>query len=192
MKNIIKNIFSKEEEYYKKTASNIFKEMSKTLILNSKQIEQKINRIAFQIYENNYGEKEIIVAGISDNGYLFAKRIADVLQKISPIKAKLIEIKINKENPAASEIKISLTDKELKNKVIILVDDVLNSGKTLIFGAKPFLISPVKRLTTAVLVDRGHNRYPIKADFVGLSLSTTLQEHITVELKKGKESVYLS
>jgi pyrimidine operon attenuation protein/uracil phosphoribosyltransferase len=192
MKNIIKNIFSKEEESYKKTPINIFKEMSKTLILNSKQIEQKINRIAFQIYENNYGEKEIIVAGISDNGYLFAKRIADVLQKISPIKAKLIEIKINKENPAASEIKISLTDKELKNKVIILVDDVLNSGKTLIFGAKPFLISPVKRLTTAVLVDRGHNRYPIKADFVGLSLSTTLQEHITVELKKGKESVYLS
>jgi len=192
MKNIIKNIFSKEEESYKKTQSNIFKEMSKTLILNSKQIEQKINRIAFQIYENNYGEKEIIVAGISDNGYLFAKRIADVLQKISPIKAKLIEIKINKENPAASEIKISLTDKELKNKVIILVDDVLNSGRTLIFGAKPFLISPVKRLTTAVLVDRGHNRYPIKADFVGLSLSTTLQEHITVELKKGKESVYLS
>jgi len=192
MKNIIKNIFSKEEESYKKTPSNIFKEMSKTLILNSKQIEQKINRIAFQIYENNYGEKEIIVAGISDNGYLFAKRIADVLQKISPIKAKLIEIKINKENPAASEIKISLTDKELKNKVIILVDDVLNSGRTLIFGAKPFLISPVKRLTTAVLVDRGHNRYPIKADFVGLSLSTTLQEHITVELKKGKESVYLS
>jgi pyrimidine operon attenuation protein / uracil phosphoribosyltransferase len=192
MKNIIKNIFSKEEESYKKTPSNIFKEMSKTLILNSKQIEQKINRIAFQIYENNYGEKEIIVAGISDNGYLFAKRIVDVLQKISPIKAKLIEIKIHKENPAASEIKISLTDKELKNKVIILVDDVLNSGRTLIFGAKPFLISPVKRLTTAVLVDRGHNRYPIKADFVGLSLSTTLQEHITVELKKGKESVYLS
>lgn len=166
--------------------------MKKTLILNSKQIEQKINRIAFQIYENNYDEKEIIVAGISENGYLFAKRIADVLQKISPIKSKLIEIKINKENPSASDIKISLTDKELKNKVIILVDDVLNSGKTLIFGAKPFLNAAIKCLTTAVLVDRGHNRYPIKADFVGLSLSTTLQEHITVELKKGKESVYLS
>ena len=114
------------------------------------------------------------------------------MQKISPIKSKLIEIKINKENPSASDIKISLTDKELKNKVIILVDDVLNSGKTLIFGAKPFLNAAIKCLTTAVLVDRGHNRYPIKADFVGLSLSTTLQEHITVELKKGKESVYLS
>ena len=166
--------------------------MSKTLILNSKQIEQKINRIAYEIYENNPGEKEIIIAGISDNGYIFAKRLADVVQKISPIKTTLIEIKIDKENPLAKEIKISLSDKELKNKVIILADDVLNSGKTLIFGAKPFLIAPVKRLTTVVLVDRGHNRYPIKADFVGLSLSTTLQEHITVDLKKGKESVYLS
>ena len=164
----------------------------KTLILNNKQIEQKINRIAYEIYENNHSEKEIIIAGISDNGYIFAKRIADVVTKISPIKTTLIEIKINKENPLAKEIKISLSDKELKNKVIILVDDVLNSGKTLIFGAKPFLISPVKRLTTVVLVDRGHNRFPIKADFVGLSLSTTLQEHITVDLKKGKEAVYLS
>ncbi len=166
--------------------------MAKTLILTGKQIEQKINRIAYQIYENNHDEKEIIIAGIAPNGHLLAKRITEVLQKISPIKAKLIEIVINKDNPVGADIKISVTDKELKNKVIILVDDVLNSGKTLIFGAKPFLIAPVKRLTTVVLVDRGHNRYPIKADLVGLSLSTTLQEHITVELKKGNEAVYLS
>lgn len=167
--------------------------MSKTLILNSKQIQQKINRIAYEIYENNYDEKEIIIAGIATNGYILAKRIDDVLKTMSPIKTKLIEIKINKESPVGSEIKIALPEKELKNKVIILVDDVLNSGKTLIFGAKPFLTTPIKRLTTVVLVDRGHNRYPIKADFVGLSLSTTLQEHITVGLdKKGKEAVYLS
>lgn len=167
--------------------------MNRTLILNNKQIQQKINRIAYEIYENNYDEKEIIIAGIATNGYLLAKRIADVLKTISPLNTKLIEIALDKKDPLSKEIKISLTDKELKNKVIILVDDVLNSGKTLIFGAKPFLNSPIKRLTTAILVDRGHNRYPIKADFVGLSLSTTLQEHITVELdKKGKEVVYLS
>jgi pyrimidine operon attenuation protein/uracil phosphoribosyltransferase len=166
--------------------------MTKTLILNSKQIGQKINRIAYEIYENNYDEKEIVIAGIAKNGFVFAGRIADVLQKISSIKVQLIEIKLDKENPFTSDVKLKLSDKELKNKVIILVDDVLNSGKTLIFGAKLFLNAPVKRLTTAVLVDRGHNRYPIKADVVGLSLSTTLQEHITVELKKGKETVYLS
>lgn len=167
--------------------------MNKTLILNSKQIEQKINRIAYEIYENNYGEKEIIVAGISTNGYLLGKRIASFLSEISKIKVVLIEIKINKEKPASEEIKISLSKKEIENKVIILVDDVLNSGKTLIFGAKPFLDSSIKKLNTAILVNRGHHRYPIKADFVGLSLSTTLQEHITVELdKKGKEIAYLS
>jgi pyrimidine operon attenuation protein / uracil phosphoribosyltransferase len=167
--------------------------MNKTLILNSKQIEQKINRIAYEIYENNYDEKDIVIAGIATNGYLLAKRISDVLQSISKIKTQLIEINLDKENPFGTNIKLKLTDKELKNKVVILVDDVLNSGKTLIFGAKLFLNAPVKRLTTAVLVDRGHNRYPIKADVVGLSLSTTLQEHITVEInKKGKEAVYLS
>lgn len=167
--------------------------MTRTLILNNKQIEQKINRIAHEIYENNYNEKEIIVAGIAKNGFVLAKRIAEVLKSISPLKIKLIEIVIDKKNPLAKEIEIELSDKELKNKVIILIDDVLNSGKTLIFGAKPFLNAPIKCLTTAVLVDRGHNRYPIKADFVGLSLSTTLQEHVTVEIdKKGKEMVYLS
>jgi pyrimidine operon attenuation protein/uracil phosphoribosyltransferase len=166
--------------------------MTQTLILTGKQIEQKINRIAYEIYENNYTEKEIIIAGIVDNGYILAKRIAAVLQKISTIKIVLTEVVVNKESPATHEIKIPFSDKELKNKVIVLVDDVLNSGKTLIFGAKPFLSSSVKRLTTVVLVDRGHNRYPIKADFVGLSLSTTLQEHISVILKKGEEAVYLS
>ncbi len=167
--------------------------MNKTLILNSKQIEQKVNRIAYQIYENNCDEKDLIIAGIVGNGFLLAKRITDVIQKISPLKIKLIEIVMDKKNPVSKEIKIALPNEALSNKVIVLVDDVLNSGKTLIFGAKPFLSTPVKRLTTAVLVDRGHNRYPIKADFVGLSLSTTLQEHITVEIsKKGKEIVYLS
>lgn len=167
--------------------------MTKTLILNSQQIGQKINRIAYEIYENNYDEKEIVIAGIAKNGFVLAGRIAEVLQNISKIKVQLIEISLDKENPFSSDVKLKLSDKELKNKVIILVDDVLNSGKTLIFGAKLFLNAPVKRLTTTVLVDRGHNRYPIKADVVGLSLSTTLQEHITVELgKKGKETVYLS
>src|ERR1035437_2017101 len=167
--------------------------MNKTLILNSKQIQQKINRIAYEIYENNYDEKEIIVAGIAGNGFILAKLIADVLINISAIKTKLIEIVMDKKNPISTKIEIALSEKELQNKVIKLVDDVLDSGRTLIFGAKPFLTTPAKRLTTVVLVDRGHNRYPIKADFVGLSLSTTLQEHITVEInKKGKETVYLS
>ena len=167
--------------------------MTKTLILTSEQIQQKIYRIAYEIYENNYDEKEIIIAGIANNGYVLAERISDKLKKISPIKVNLIEVKVNKKNPNNQAVEIAIDDKELANKVIILVDDVLKSGKTLMFGAKPFLNFPVKRLTTVVLVDRGHNRYPIKADFVGLSLSTTLQEHITVEMNTaGNAKAYLS
>ncbi len=194
MSGIIKNIFTKADDFSMNSPPLLAEtSMTQTLILSSKQIQQKINRLAYEIYENNYDEKEIIIAGIQDNGYMFAKRIADVLKKISPIQIRLIAIKINKKNPLSEEIRVDITDKELKNKVIVLVDDVLNSGKTMIFGAKPFLTTAVKRLITVVLVDRGHNRYPIKADFVGLSLSTTLREHVTVEMEKaGKEAVYLS
>lgn len=165
---------------------------TKTLVLNDKQIEQKINRIAYEIYENNYEEKDIIIAGIAPNGFFLAQKITKVLEKISPIKVRLLEIEIDKENPIAEKVKFELSDKEIKGKVILLVDDVLKSGKTLIYGARYFLSAPVKRLSTVVLVDRNHTRYPIKADYVGISLATTLKEHISVELgKKGKQAVYL-
>lgn len=164
----------------------------KTLVLNSKQIEQKINRIAYEVYENNYTEKEIIVAGIAPGGFQLAQRICKTLESIAPVKTKLLELHINKENPLEEEATTVIATKEIKNRVVILVDDVLNSGKTLMYGAKYFLNVPLKKLSTVVLVDRNHTRFPIKADFVGISLSTTLQEHITVELgSKGKEAVYL-
>jgi pyrimidine operon attenuation protein / uracil phosphoribosyltransferase len=166
--------------------------MGKTLVLDSKQIEQRINRIAYELYENNYEEKNIIMAGIAPNGYLLAQRIAKVLESISPIKVKLAKLEINKDNPLDEEIRTDLKTSDTRKKVIVLVDDVLNSGKTLIYGARLFLEAPVKRLTTVVLVDRNHTRYPVKADFSGISLSTTMQEHISVELSpKGKEAVYL-
>ncbi|MBI2270800.1 MAG: phosphoribosyltransferase [Bacteroidetes bacterium] len=165
---------------------------TKTLILNADQIRQKTDRIAYQIYENNFEEKEIIMAGIAPKGYILAQRLAKKLEEIAKIKITLVEITVNKDNPLQDEVKLSIKPKEFSGKVVILVDDVLNSGKTLVYGLAPFLNVPVKRITTAVLVDRNHNRYPIKADFVGLSLATTLQEHISVELaKSGKEAVYL-
>jgi pyrimidine operon attenuation protein / uracil phosphoribosyltransferase len=164
----------------------------KTLVLNSKQIEQKINRIAYEVYENNYTEKEVIIAGISDGGFQLAQRISKTLEAIAPIKTKLIELHINKDNPLEEDPTHAIPASQIKNKVVILVDDVLNSGKTLMYGAKSFLNVPLKKLSTAVLVDRNHTRFPIKADFVGISLSTTLKEHVTVELgSKGKEGVYL-
>ena len=165
---------------------------SKTLILNAVQIQQKIDRMAYQIYENNFTEKEIIIAGIASRGYILAQRLSEKLQEISKIKITLASLTLDKEHPMETEVKLSLDKTLFEGKVVILVDDVLNSGKALIYGVAPFLKVRVKRITTVVLVDRNHNRFPIKADFVGLSLNTTLQEHISVELtKKGKEAVYL-
>lgn len=167
--------------------------MAKTKILNTEQISRKLNRMAFEVYEKNFGEKELLLVGIEGNGYKVAERLTEILTKISPLKIKLSKIKLDKENPWLKEPVVSFTEKDYSNKPVIIIDDVLNSGKTVMYAVKPFLNSSVKRLNVLVLVDRSHSRYPVKADFVGLSLSTTLQEHIEADFsKKGQESVYLT
>jgi pyrimidine operon attenuation protein/uracil phosphoribosyltransferase len=166
--------------------------MQKTKLLDSVQIHQKLNRMAYQVYENNFKEKELLIVGIDGNGYKVAEKIAAILIEISSIKIKIGKIKMDKANPWLVEPKIDFTEKDFENKSVILVDDVLNSGKTLIYAVKLFLNKPVKQLNTLVLVDRSHTRFPVKADFVGLSLSTTLQERIDTDFsKKGKEAIYL-
>jgi pyrimidine operon attenuation protein/uracil phosphoribosyltransferase len=166
--------------------------MSKLKILDKTQIDQKLNRLAYEIYENNFSEKELLIVGIDGNGYKVANHICEKLKKISPIKITLGNIKLNKDKPWEDEPVINFEEKSLVNKSIIVVDDVLNSGKTLMYAVKLFLNKPVKKINTVILVDRSHTRFPVKADFVGLRLSTTLQEHIEADFsKKGKESVYL-
>jgi pyrimidine operon attenuation protein/uracil phosphoribosyltransferase len=166
--------------------------MTKTKILEATQISQKLNRMAYEVYEKNYSEKELCLVGIDGNGYKVAERLEEILKKISPLKIKLFKIKIDKENPWSAPPVYSFTEKDYAGKAVVLVDDVLNSGKTVMYGVKLFLDKPIKRISVLVLVDRSHTRYPIKADFVGLSLSTTLQEHIDTDFsKKGKETVYL-
>jgi pyrimidine operon attenuation protein/uracil phosphoribosyltransferase len=164
----------------------------KVKILDTRQIVQKLNRLAYEVYENNFEEKAILVAGIDGNGYKVAALLAEKLKQISPLKIQLGKISMEKENPWAKEAKMDFTEKDFANKTVILVDDVLNSGKTLIYAVKLFLDKPVKKLNTVILVDRSHTRYPVKADYVGLSLSTTLQERIEADFsKKGNEAVYL-
>src|ERR1035437_4138762 len=167
-------------------------ETEKTLILDQLQIKHRVNRIAYQIYEDSFDEKEIIIAGLSPGGYKFAKKIAEALQEISPIKVTLVEVKLDKDNPFKGKIEFSVPMESLSHKTVILVDDVLNSGKTLIYSMRPLLELPLKKLRTVVLVDRNHNNYPVRADFTGSSLATTLQEHISVELGGKEETVYLS
>ncbi len=156
---------------------------TKTLILDHRQIEQKIRRMAYQIYEHNSGEETLIVAGITASGYELAKRIEKVLTTISPLKINLCQVTVDKENPL-SAIQCSLVEDAYKNKVVVLVDDVLNSGSTLIYGVRHFLEVPLKKLQTVVLVDRSHKRYPIKADFRGIYLSTSLNEMVKVTFDK--------
>jgi pyrimidine operon attenuation protein/uracil phosphoribosyltransferase len=166
-------------------------EATRTVILNSEQIEQRINRIAYQLYEDNVEEQDIIIAGIAKSGFVFAEKIVSVLKKISPLNIQLTEVIIDKHSQVKKEIELSVTKEQLQGKVIILVDDVLNSGKTLIYALRPFLNADIKKIRTVVLIDRNHKRYPISADYTGLSLATTMQEHVTVEFGK-EENAYLS
>lgn len=165
--------------------------MSRSIILNNQQINHKIRRIAFQIYENNIDEREIVIAGISKNGFILAKKIKKSLESISDIEVKLCEVKMNKKRPQDA-VETSLTADEYKNTSLVLVDDVLNSGTTLIYAVKHFLDMPLKQFKTAVLVNRNHKKYPIKADFKGISLSTSLQENISVEFDNNTSAAYLN
>ncbi|AUC84356.1 phosphoribosyltransferase [Polaribacter sp. ALD11] len=160
------------------------------IILDNTQINQKIKRIAYQIYESNSSEKEVVIAGIIGNGFTFSKRIAAVLEEISTIKVTLCEVVVNKKKPLLP-ITTSISVDAYKNKPLILVDDVLNSGTTLIYGIKHFLEVPLKRFKTAVLVNRNHKKYPVKADFKGISLSTSIKEHVQVEFNEKGAIAYL-
>lgn len=159
-------------------------------ILDHTAIQHKIKRIAFQIYESNANEEEIILAGIANNGYKFAERLADVLSEISPIKTTLCKVTMDKKNPLGT-VETSMSPEEYKDKSVILIDDVLNSGTTLVYGVKHFLDVPLKRFKTAVLVNRNHKKYPVKADFKGISLSTSLNESVKVTFRKGNDTAVL-
>ena len=164
----------------------------KTLILSTERLHQKLNRIAHEIHENHFEDKELIIVGIADRGYIFAKLITSILKKISDLDISLHELKIDKKGQLKEINKQELEKAELSGKVVLIVDDVLNSGKTLAYAVKHILDYPVKRLCTTVMVNRRHRLYPVRADYVGLTLATTIKEHITVDLQKGKEAVYLS
>ena len=166
--------------------------MSQNTILTHQEIEHKIKRIAYQIYETFVDEEEIVIAGIATNGFIFAQKIADALQEIATLKIALCEVNINKQHPE-SAIQTSLSKEDYANKGLILVDDVLNSGTTLIYAVRHFLDVPLTKFKTAVLVDRNHKKYPVKADFKGISLSTSLLEHVRVVFdENGQNSAYLS
>lgn len=165
--------------------------MDRSIILTDKEINHKIKRIAFQIYENNTTNKEVVIAGIAENGFLLAEKLKVILEEISEIKVISCKVKIDKKNPLNS-VETSITEELYKNKSLVLVDDVLNSGTTLMYAVRHFLNVPLKQFNTAVLVNRNHKKYPVKADFKGISLSTSMQEMISVEVINNQFTAYLN
>jgi len=161
-------------------------------ILNKVQIQQKLERLAFQILEDNSEEKEVFIAGIESGGFILARRIQAFLVNLSPIIFHLVKIKLDKQSTRLlAEADRPLSDFE--NKTIILVDDVLNTGKTLTYGLGLFLNLPIKKIRTLTLVDRLHRLYPMVSDFTGLEISTVRHQHINVVLEEEgrEEGVYL-
>lgn len=162
----------------------------KTLVLNDGQIRNKISRMAYEIYENNFEEKSLILAGIDGQGYVLAQLLQKELQAISALDCTVVKNCIDKVSPETSEIVLDVPVKDLAKKNIILIDDVLNTGRILTYGMKPFLSMIVKKIEVAVLVNRSHSLFPVLPKYTGYELSTTLNDHIEVVLKK-KFAVYL-
>tara|TARA_B100001250_G_scaffold198149_1_gene170045 strand:+ start:362 stop:868 length:507 start_codon:yes stop_codon:yes gene_type:complete len=164
----------------------------KTKIKDISNIDLYLKRIAYQIYENNNEEdNSLIIVGVEKNGKILASKIFNILKSISNFDLTLMSIEINKKNPT-KKMFISIDKKKCLNKNIIIVDDVLNTGRTLIYAVKYFLEIPVKKIQTAVIINRNHKKFPIKADFKGISLSTSIKEHVDVILEGSKKGIYLS
>ena len=156
----------------------------KDIILAHKQITHIIKRMAYQVYEDNISEQELIVAGVQGEGFILAQLIADELEKISDLNIELLAIEIDKKNPIEKDIVLNpkRNAEDLHQKSVVVIDDVLNSGSTLLFSLQPFLKQPMRQIKTAVLVNRNHKKYPVKADFKGISLSTSSHENVRVSL----------
>jgi pyrimidine operon attenuation protein / uracil phosphoribosyltransferase len=164
--------------------------VEKSLILDSAQIRQKIKRMAYEIYEHNFKEKSIVIAGIEGQGHILAKLLAKEVEEIAGLKSLLVKVSIDKMIPQQSEVTLDSDIKEMRKKCIILVDDVLNTGRTFAYSLKPFLTIEVKKIEIAVLVNRSHTLFPIYPQYTGYELATTLSEHVEVILAK-ESAVYL-
>ena len=165
-------------------------QQDKLLVLEDASIRRKITRMAYEIIEDHLDTKHLIVAGIDGQGYALAKLLIKELKKIRPVEIEIIKVSIDKRTPEKSDVKLDKELKTLKNKPVVLVDDVLNTGKIITYAMKPFLDLGVGKMGIAVLVNRSHLLFPVRPDYTGLELSTTLTDHIEVVIGT-KSAVYL-
>jgi len=154
---------------------------TKTLVLNKDAVGRKIRRMALEVTEQNTGVSELVIAGIVGNGVVVAQCIAKELKKNAAVNTQIVTIALDKRDPLDVTISPAI---ELEDKVIVIVDDVANTGKTMFYALKPFMQAYPKKLQTLVLVERSHKLFPVQTDYAGLTIATTLQEHILVETKE--------
>lgn len=160
-------------------------------VLNNRQIQQKIKRIAIQIWERNYEQSEIILAGINNNGITFAELLLQELLRITDLTVTVTRIQLNPAAPLTSPVHLEYPTEQLSDKTIIIVDDVANTGRTIFYAMKPLFNTLPRKIEVAVLVDRKHKSFPVRVNYVGLSLATTLKENIDVDLSEGDMAVHL-
>jgi pyrimidine operon attenuation protein/uracil phosphoribosyltransferase len=156
-------------------------------ILTRKEIQQKVDRLAFEILENNFTAEELILAGVNTKGMTFAGLLRTALQKITKVPVRLIQIRVNPAHPLQEPVTLDIPAEDLKGKTIIVTDDVANTGRTLFYAMQPLMHILPAKVEVAVLVDRKHKSFPIAADYVGLSLATTIQEDIDVRIHETKD-----
>ncbi|MDX5437632.1 MAG: phosphoribosyltransferase [Pontibacter sp.] len=161
------------------------------LILDRPQIEQKITRMAYEIYERNFEEQELVLAGINQNGYALAEKLASHLQRVSPLKVQLLRVSLEKNAPLQRPVELQPAEISLEGRAVVLVDDVLNTGKTLAYTLNSFLPQNPKKVEVATLVDRHHPLFPIAATYTGYSLATTLNDRVQVVLQENEVAAYL-
>lgn len=155
----------------------------KKYILSKDSAEKKLRRMALEVVENNYDEPALILIGILDNGIVIAQRIREYLDGVFPGTVTVVEMSMNKKKPEAITLQPAA---ELNNCVIILIDDVANSGSTMLYALKPLLENYPKKIQTLALVERTYKSFPIHVDYVGLSISTSQDEYIFVEVEGGE------
>ncbi|HRI01807.1 MAG TPA: phosphoribosyltransferase family protein [Saprospiraceae bacterium] len=152
------------------------------LVLNQNQIEQKLVRISSEIVEKHSEDKTIVLAGINNKGYHIAQLLADQIRQQSDLEISLAQIRLNPASPLDSEVTIDISPKEIKNKRIIICDDVASTGRTIFYAFKAIMDQLPRQVEVAVLLERMHKKFPIHADYVGLKLATTTKENIEVDL----------
>jgi pyrimidine operon attenuation protein/uracil phosphoribosyltransferase len=156
--------------------------IEKMQVLNDRKIRQKIRRLAIEILEHNHDETELILAGINNRGMAFAKLLEAELKSFSKLPISLTQIRVSPADPLSTEVTIGMPIEALRGKVVIIVDDVANTGRTIFYACKPLLETLPKKVEVAVIVDRSHKSFPVKVDYFGISLATTLLENIDVQV----------